>query len=82
MALEQRGQEWSAHHLRTTSLLEREFRAWRRRLSGAVLFHSSSGLEAVVHQLVTRLAFFRENALPGTWQLSLERALAQKNSIP
>ncbi|NIN65828.1 MAG: hypothetical protein GTO63_14270 [Anaerolineae bacterium] len=78
-ALEQRGEDWSAQHLRTTSLLEREFRAWRRRLSGAVLFHSSSGLEAVVHQLITRRALFRQNALPGTWQLSLERALAQKN---
>jgi transposase-like protein len=82
MALKQRGEEWSAHHLRTTSLLEREFRAWRRRLSGAVLFHSSSGLEALVHQLVTRRTFFRDGALPGSWQLSIERALAQENRIP
>jgi transposase-like protein len=71
-----RGEGWPAHHLRTTSLLEREFRAWRRRLSGASLFHSSSGLEAVVHQLITRRMFSRAHALPGAWQLSLERALA------
>jgi transposase-like protein len=71
------GQRWPAHHLRTTSLLEREFRAWRRRLSGALLFHSTSGLEAVVHQLITRRMFSRAHALPGVWQLSLERALAE-----
>lgn len=70
------GQHWPASHLRTTSLLEREFRTWRRRLSGAVLFHSTSGLEAVIHQLITRRMFSRADALPGTWQLSLERALA------
>ena len=71
-----RGESWPAHCLRTTSHLEREFRAWRRRLRGAVLFHSSRGLTAVVHQLLVRRMFTREGAPPGTWQLSLERALA------
>jgi len=75
------GEHWPAHHLRTTSLLEREFRTWRRRLSGAVLFHSSSGLKAVVHQLIIRRTFSRAHALPGMWQLSLERALAQTAGI-
>lgn len=70
------GESWPAHHLRTTSLLEREFRAWRRRLRGAVLFHSSQGLTAVVHQLLVRRMCTRDGAPPGTWQLSLERALA------
>jgi putative transposase len=70
------GETWPAEQLRTTSLLEREFRAWRRRLRGAVLFHSSRGLTAVVHQLLTRRMFTRAGAPPGTWQLSLERALA------
>jgi len=70
------GENWPAHWLRTTSHLEREFRAWRRRLRGAVLFHSSRGLTAVVHQLLIRRMFAREGAPPGTWQLSLERALA------
>ena len=76
-----RGEQWPAQHLRTTSLLEREFRAWRRRLRGAVLFHSAHGLEAVVHQLLTRRLFARAKALPGTWQLALERALAEPNAI-
>ena len=71
------GQTWPAQYLRTTSHLEREFRAWRRRLRGAVLFHSSRGLTAVVHQLIVRRMFTREGAPPGTWQLSLERALAE-----
>jgi transposase-like protein len=70
------GEDWPAHCLRTTSHLEREFRAWRRRLRGAVLFHSSRGLTAVVHQLLIRRLCTRDNAPPGTWQLSLERALA------
>lgn len=76
-----RGERWPAKHLRTTSLLEREFRAWRRRLSGAVLFHSISGLEAVVHQILTRRTFTREKALPGQWLLALERALANTVAI-
>lgn len=71
-----RGETWPAHCLRTTSHLEREFRAWRRRLRGAVLFHSSHGLNAVVHQLLIRRMFTRDDAPPGSWQLSLERALA------
>ena len=75
-AAAQRGESWPAHSLRTTSHLEREFRAWRRRLRGAVLFHSSRGLTAVVHQILIRRMFTRQDAPPGTWQLSLERALA------
>jgi len=43
----QRDERWPARHLRTTSHLEREMRAFRRRLSSAVLFHSTEGLEAV-----------------------------------
>jgi transposase-like protein len=80
VAATQRGETWPAEQLRTTSLLEREFRAWRRRLRGAVLFHSSRGLTAVVHQLLTRRLFTRAGAPPGAWQLSLERALAA--SVP
>jgi putative transposase len=76
-AASQGGETWPAEQLRTTSLLEREFRAWRRRLRGAVLFHSSRGLKAVVHQLLIRRMFTRQGAPPGTWQLSLERALAE-----
>ena len=75
------GEQWPAHHLRTTSLLEREFRAWRRRLRGVVLFHSARGLDAIVHQLLTRRKFARLHALPGSWSLSLERALAQRGAI-
>jgi transposase-like protein len=70
------GERWPAHCLRTTSHLEREFRAWRRRLRGAVLFHSSRGLTAVVHQILVRRMCTRDGSPPGTWQLSLERALA------
>ena len=72
-----RGVVWPAHQLRTTSPLEREFRAFRRRFSEAVLFHSLSGLKAVVHQLLIRRTTSRANALPLTWQLTLERSLAQ-----
>lgn len=72
---------WPARHLRTTSHLEREMRAFRHRLASAVLFHSTQGLEAVVHQLIVRRANERDGALPGSWQLSLERAVAALHAI-
>ena len=75
------GEHWPAQYLRTTSHLEREFRAWRRRLRQAVLFHSSRGLIAVIHQILTRRTCTREGAPPGTWQLSLERALVASGPI-
>lgn len=71
----QEGQQWSAKHLRTTSHLEREMRAIRRRLASAVLFHSEPGLKAVLHQLTIRRTAERQGALPGAWQQDLERAL-------
>jgi hypothetical protein len=71
----QEDEQWPARHLRTTSHLEREMRAFRRRLASAVLFHSTEGLEAVMHQLIVRRAAERAGALPGAWQLSLERVL-------
>jgi len=73
---EQQGEVWSAEHLRTTSHLEREMRAIRRRLASAVVFHSKHGLEAVLHQLTIRRAAEREGALPGTWQQRIEHACA------
>ena len=76
-----RGQEWPAHHLRTISPLERELRAFRRRLSGAVLFHSTTGLMAVVHQLLIRRAAGRAGAAPGSWRTALEHALAEVHRI-
>lgn len=76
-----RGIVWPAHRLRTTSPLERKFRAFRRRFPNTVLFHSPSGLKAVVHQLLIRRTTDRANALPLTWQLTLERSLAQVCSI-
>jgi transposase-like protein len=72
----QRGQFWPARQLRTNSPLEREFRTCRRRLAGAVLFHSPSGLAAVIHQWLVRRSASRAHALPRHWHRSLERALA------
>lgn len=77
----QRNEQWPARHLRTTSHLEREMRAFRRRLTSAVLFHSTEGLEAVMHQLIVRRAAERAGTLPGAWQLSLERALGALDGI-
>lgn len=71
------GQKWPARHLRTISPLERELRPFRRRLSGAVLFHSTVGLMAVVHQLLIR----RATARPGSWQTVLEHALVEVDSF-
>jgi putative transposase len=71
----QRGERWPTRYLRTTSHLEREMRVLRRRLAPAVLFHSTRGLEAVIHQRLVRRTAERANMLPGSWQLALERAL-------
>ena len=76
-----RGQVWPARRLRTTSPLEREFRAVRRRVANAVLFHSPSGLAAVFHQLLVRRSVRQTGAPPGAWQLHLERALAEVSRI-
>ena len=77
----QRGEQWPARYLRTTSHLEREMRVLRRRLAPAVLFHSTHGLEAVIHQRLVRRTAERANALPGSWQRSLERALGALGAI-
>ena len=76
-----RGEMWPARRLRPTSPLERDFRASHRRLAGAVLSHSPSGLTAVFHQLLARRAAHRANALPLTWRLHLERALSKLTRI-
>lgn len=73
----QRGQLWPARRLRTNSPLEREFRTCRRRLAGAVLFHSFAGLAAMLHQWLVRRTASRANAPPRHWHRSLERALAE-----
>jgi transposase-like protein len=76
------GETWPARRLRTTAALEREFRAVRRRVDGATLFHSPSGLAATFHQLLVRRGAHQDaGALPGTWPLHLERSLAALNHI-
>jgi transposase-like protein len=50
------GECWPAHHLRTTSPLERLFREFRQRYRRAVLFHSPAGLSAVTRQLAARFS--------------------------
>ena len=42
----ERDEYWPAHHLRTTSPLERMFREFRRRYRSALLFHSEAGAVA------------------------------------
>jgi len=50
------GEHWPVHFLRTTSPLERMFREFRRRFRQAVLFHSTTGLQAVTAQLASRFS--------------------------
>lgn len=69
---------WSATHLRTTSHIERLFRALRRRIRQAIVIHSSTGVLALAHQCFTRwtagqAASYHERT---TWPRQLERALA------
>jgi transposase-like protein len=77
----QSGEQWPARYLRTTSHLEREMRVLRRRIAPAVLFHSTHGLESVIHQRLVRRAAERAYALPGSWQCRLERALGALGAI-
>jgi transposase-like protein len=75
-------EKWPARRLRTTGPLEREFRAVRRRVTSATLFHSPSGLAATFHQVLMRRAAHRNpNALPRAWHLKLERSLAALDHI-
>ena len=50
------GHSWPARLLRTTSPLERMFREFRRRFRQAVLFHSTTGLQAAAAQLASRFS--------------------------
>jgi putative transposase len=52
----ERGEDWPAHLLRTTSQLERSFREFRRRYRSAVLFHSDQGAQAVTASLAERFS--------------------------
>jgi len=52
----QRGEDWPAQVLRTTSPLERMFREFRQRYRKAILFHSATGLQAVTAQLANRFS--------------------------
>jgi putative transposase len=71
------GTPWPARALRTTSPLEREFRAWRKRVRSAVLFHSLLGLKAILSQFLFRRAALRANSPPGDWLTALERTIAE-----
>lgn len=53
---EREGQSWPAHLLRTTSPLERMFREFRRRFRQAILFHSTTGAQAVTALLASRFS--------------------------
>jgi len=51
-----RGELWPVRLLRTTRSLERTFREFRRRFRNAVLFHSTTGLQAVTAHLADRFS--------------------------
>lgn len=53
---DRRGEQWPAQALRTTSPLERMFREFRQRFRKAIVFHSVTGLEAVMAQLAHRFS--------------------------
>lgn len=67
----QNGQKWSPTWLRTTSLLERVNRTYRRKLRSAVILHSLVGLGAILTQLAARIDF------PGSWPSLINRLVAQ-----
>jgi transposase-like protein len=52
----ERGEHWPAHHLRTTSPLERMFREFRRRYRSALLFHSETGADATTARIAVRFS--------------------------
>lgn len=77
-AAKRRGLMWPATHLRTTSHIERLFRAVRRRIRQAIVLHSSTGVLALAHQCFTRWTAGQAASLHerSTWPRQLERALA------
>jgi len=66
-----RGQDWAATLLRTTSLLERINRTYRRRIRLAVALHSPIGLEAMLTQQAARIE------VPYRWPRRLNTLMAQ-----
>jgi transposase-like protein len=56
MRAAERGELWPAQQLRTTSLLERMFREFRRRYRAALLFHSEAGAVATTAQIAARFS--------------------------
>lgn len=70
-----RGERWEAHHLRTTSRLERLNRTVRRMVRQIVLFHSEAGLDARVF-LVLMQAGEIQIGRGADWSEVIEDALA------
>lgn len=66
-----RGQDWAVTLLRTTSLLERINRIYRRRIRLAVAIHSLTGLEAMLTQQAARIE------TPYHWPRHLTSLMAQ-----
>ncbi len=77
-AAKRHGLTWPATYLRTTSHIERLFRAVRRRIRQAIVIHSPTGVQALAYQCFTRWTA-GQAASPHertTWPRQLERALA------
>lgn len=70
-AARKRGESWAPTLLRTTSLLERTNRTYRRRLRLAVAIHSLTGLEAMLAQQAARIE------LPYYWPSRVNKLVAQ-----
>jgi transposase-like protein len=75
-------ENWPAQRLRTTSPLEREFRAWRKRLRRATVFHSVRGLTAIITQFLFRRTTELKGLFVDQWSQTLERSLARLQPIP
>jgi putative transposase len=73
----QNGEHWQASLLRTTSHLERENRSVRRRLDGAVVFHSIQGLSACLYLNQVLCQSMRSSFSPGTWIQTIELQIAE-----
>lgn len=77
----ERGLDWPARSLRTTSPLERTIRTFRRRFRSALLFQSKKGMQATLYLICTRQRSIKVNALPNDWALDVQRQLSRLHPI-
>lgn len=71
----QKGEQWQARYLRTTSPLERVQRHFRKKARQVVIARSERGLETIIELVIRRRGLMRAGKTTEPWTRLLEEAL-------